>query len=266
MYNNTLVSFMFIKTFKSALGRITSIGLSCRISYRLMTGWQKSKYVGVVILSNSFSDDIVNMTQRCIDSIVSLNTCKIEVLVVESGPLHDYANASVLQISEPFAYNKFLCEGIKSYTRKGEVDYLLVLNNDVLCFDKAIDVLVCAGVPSSSPVNPIGVEQSSIPRPTLGYSVRYHLLGWALMIDAAMFSKHNPDQLFPEDIRFYWQDNYYSDFIKAHDIAHYVIPKSKIVHFESSSVDISSHLQDNGDYLLYQSRISKLTSGVTKKR
>jgi GT2 family glycosyltransferase len=85
------------------------------------------------------------------------------------------------------------------------------------------------------------------------------------MIDAAMFLRHNPDQLFPEDIRFYWQDNFYSEYIKAYGIPHYVIPRSKFVHFESSSSDISTHMQENGDYFLYQSRITKLNSGLGKK-
>jgi hypothetical protein len=191
--------------------------------------------VGVVILSNSASASIIEMTQRCIDSVMLQNYSQCEILVVESGAVHQYGNATVIKPSTSFNYNRYLQLGIEWFREHAQVESYLFLNNDILCFDHAIDHLMASGEQSSCPVDPLNYSQSGIVSSTFGYSVRYHLVGWAICASAKLVNQIGSKVLFPDELEFFYQDDYYVEVLKQNKIRHAVVPMSKILHFESKS-------------------------------
>lgn len=227
---------------------------------RWTSRWNRKKVVGVVILAKSDSKIVIRITQMCINSLIKLNTTPLKVLVIESGDPYVYQNAEVITPNIPFAYNEFMCIGVEYLRNSYNPDFFLLMNNDVTGLPGAIDHMVCSGIASASPIDPTGEEQSSICRPTKGYSVRYHVVGWALFIRADLISRFGSDGLFPQDIRFYWQDYHFADFLKHHGVDHYVLPKARMIHLESASTtsDVSERMENNGDYQIYLSKVNAL--------
>lgn len=247
-------------TKNSILWRIDSMRVSLMIRSRALVRWHKRKTVGVVILAKSDSKQSIRMTQMCINTVIKLNSSNCRVVVVESGSYNEYANAKVLVPDFDFAYNLFLCAGIRFLDQWCCPDYYLILNNDVAVLPSSIDELVNADVLSASPIDPTGSEQSGIRRPTRGYSVRYHVLGWALFLKAELVEKFGSEVLFPNDIKFYWQDHYYAEVIKHHGVKHFVIPSSQMLHLESATTTKEVHIQmeNNGDYEAYVLNMNRL--------
>lgn len=242
------------------LNRLASFVVSLVTTIRMFTGWSENKLVGVVILAKTDSKISERVTQMCITSICVLNRTRCAVVVIESGQFTKYKNAEVITPDVPFGYNEFMCIGIEHLRSQYNPDYYLLINNDVVVLSRSIDTLVCSGVASASPVDPTKEEQFGIPRPTLGYSIRYHVLGWALFVRADLISHFGCEQLFPRDIRFYWQDNHYSDFIRHYCIKHYVIPRAQMIHLESATTtsDVTDVMLNNGDYETYMQKINLL--------
>lgn len=240
--------------------RIDSIFITIRTTLRILFRWNLKKVVGVVILAKSDSKVAIRLTQMCVNSLIALNSTTVRVVVVESGSRNDYRNAEVIIPNIPFAYNEFMCIGIEHLRDKFSPDFFLLMNNDVIVLPRSVDYMVCSGIASVSPIDPTGTEQSSIRRPTKGYSIRYHVLGWALFLRSDLITRFGSAGLFPHDIRFYWQDNYFADFLEYHGIDHYVMPNAKMIHLESASTtpDISEQMENNGDYRVYLDKIESL--------
>jgi hypothetical protein len=240
--------------------RFKSVYVTVVTTFRIAIGWNRKKLVGVIILAKSDSVLVIRMTQMCINSLIALNTTALKVIVIESGNNTAYRNAEVITPNIPFAYNEFMCIGIDSLRSRYNPDFFLLMNNDVVVLPGAVDQMVSSGAASVCPIDPTGEEQSSICRPTTGYSVRYHVVGWALFIRADLITRFGSDGLFPHDIRFYWQDYYFADFLKHHGVDHYVLPKSKMIHLESASTtqDVSEQMENNGDYQVYLSKVKAL--------
>jgi hypothetical protein len=201
--------------------------------------------VGLIILSNSKTDEIASMTQRAIDSVLLQNRSFIQIVVVESGPDINYNHAKVVNPKITFNYNQFLKIGIRHLQSTCASDYYIVLNNDVLAYPMAIDNLVIHGLDSCSPVNPINPEQFGIVKPTFGYEIRYHVVGWAICMRSRLFAKRSLDELFPTEFSFYHQDNYYAHVIKEAGVVHAAVPLSKVVHFEGTSHALKPDVLNN---------------------
>jgi glycosyltransferase involved in cell wall biosynthesis len=207
--------------------------------------------VGLIILSNSKTAEIASMTQRAIDSVLLQNRSFIQIVVVESGPDTNYNHADVVNPKVTFNYNQFLKIGIKYLQSTCAFDYYMVMNNDVLAYPMAIDNLVKYGLDSCSPVDPINPEQFGIVKPTFGYDIRYHVVGWAICMRSRLFAKRSLDELFPNEFSFYFQDNYYAHVIKAAGVVHAAVPHSKMVHFEGISHTLKPELLNDDSVTVF---------------
>jgi hypothetical protein len=229
--------------------------LSCTVNF-IVHRLRRQK-VGVVILARSESVDIIRMTQRCIDSLVLQNQCEMHVVVVESGPKCEYQYADVVRPSEDFNYNLYVRFGIEHIKSCGERQYYVILNNDLIAYPGAIDKLVRTGLLSSSPVNPIHRDQTGINKITFGYSIRYHLVGWAICMRSELLCHVSLEELFPSDFPFHHQDNYYAHVLRRNAIVHAAVPSSKIVHFEGTSHLLRPDLLNNNSEAVYRDKIAE---------
>lgn len=222
-------------------------------NYRFLITTIRRPTVGVIILANSATDSYIEMTQRCIDSIHKQNNSQCEIVVVESGPVHRFENACVIKPDEPFNYNLYLQIGIRHFHETSQVEYFVFLNNDLICFPNAIDHLISSGELSSSPVDPLNCAQKGITSPTFGYSIRYHVVGWAICTKATLVNRIGPANLFPVSLEFFYQDDFYAQVIKGQAVRHAVIPHAKIVHLESRSHSLRPDFSLEKSRVVYES-------------
>ena len=229
---------------------------SCLVNFVLHK--LRRQKVGIVILSRSQSIDIIRMTQRCIDSLLLQNRSKLHIVVVESGPRCEYQNADVLVPEEDFNYNLYVKMGLNHIMATDSSHYYVILNNDIIAFPGAIDRLIQTGLLSSSPVNPLHCDQTGVTKITFGYSIRYHLVGWAICMRTELFRRITLDDLFPTDFAFHHQDNYYAHMLNTHGVVHAAVPAAKIVHFEGASHALRPDLLSIDSAKVFQEKVDSI--------
>ncbi len=226
--------------------------------------------VAAIILCASVDKDRIEMTQAAIDSIVSIKH-KVDVYVVDSHKHHQYKGAKVFFNGLAFNYNRNLRDGLlmaKQSRPFGYYDRFMVLNNDVVLEPNCIDFLVDSGLDSCSPKDPTLNLHKDYKGIVFGYRTSYQVCGWALMFSAALLRKCDSMTLFPDELPFWYQDNFYAHVIKAHGFTHGLVCDAHCVHLESKSHNLIHDLPSFTDNLkpVYDGLIRQFDLQFSKAR
>ena len=151
-----------------------------------------------------------------------------KAIPVSFGGAIEYKGAEVIQVDE-FNYGR---ECNRAWKDMGSAEWLLILNNDVICHKGAIEAMIETGYKSVSPVSPAYNTQSDITEPEEGYLIGRNVAGWAIMTHKDVLDAIGG---YDEDFPFFHVDCAYAMQLKNKGIAHCVTPKSKITHLFSKT-------------------------------
>ena len=206
--------------------------------------------IGVIILSYAKTEKEYNMTINTIETLLkSKGDFKFNIVVVETNSdlinesfvgesLYNNIQVNIVFPLENFNYNKFLLKGYKMLTGlEDPLSHLLILNNDVLIDENAINLLV-------EGLNQYDSVSAKCPKYELhknynknieGYKTSYEVCGWNIMFKASLLDIVSFEKLFPIELEFWFQDNYYAHQLKKHNLKHCLINNALIEHLESQS-------------------------------
>jgi hypothetical protein len=200
--------------------------------------------IAAIILSASTDHDKIAMTQSAINSVQS-EVHQVDVYVVDSHRLIKYKNAKTILVDREFNYNYNLKEGYFQAIHNRPFGYysrFIVLNNDVILSPDCIDKLVQTGIDSCSPKDPTLNLHDSYKGIVFGYRTSYQVCGWALMFSLDLVRKCTIGALFPNELPFWYQDNFYAHVIKKHGYNHGLVCDAHCVHLESKSHNLITDL------------------------
>ncbi|WP_420573593.1 glycosyltransferase family 2 protein [Kordia sp.] len=198
-----------------------------------------------IILSNTKSQSIFDMTLQCIESMITAEkenpAIKFEVLLIESNKQIHNSNynfpehVKMIIPTEDFNFHKFLNIGIKEATG----DFVGLFNNDLI-FQKNwfTEILnVKKKYPKVQSFCPVDYDSKFTPKSffgeetyLFGYKVRRHIVGWCIIAEKSMFEKTG---LLDERFSFFYADDEYSLMLQKYGKKHVVVAKSEVSHLES---------------------------------
>lgn len=200
--------------------------------------------IGIIILAASVDQDKIEMTQNAIDSIRSKHH-QVSTVVVDSHCTHPYSKARTIHQDGKFNYNRNLKAGIRFLLADPyQYDYVMVLNNDVVLGETCIDKLIDTGLDSCSPKDPMLKLHEPYKGISFGYRTSYQVCGWALMFSRYLMYQCGIDTLFPDELPFWFQDNFYAHVIKANKFDHALIADAHCIHLESKSHELLTNRHD----------------------
>ncbi|EDP94266.1 glycosyltransferase [Kordia algicida OT-1] len=198
-----------------------------------------------IILSNTKSQSIFDMTLHCMESMIDAekdnSTIKFEVLLIESNKqIHDSTYkfpdyVKVIIPSEDFNFHAFLNVGIKAASG----DFVGLFNNDLI-FQKNwfSEILkVKEKHPNVQSFCPVDYDSKFTPQSffngkpyVFGYKVRRHIVGWCIIAERKLFNKTG---LLDERFSFFYADDDYSLMLQKHGKKHVIVANSEVSHLES---------------------------------
>lgn len=206
--------------------------------------------IGVIILSYAKTEKEYNMTVNTIETLLkSKGDFNFHIVVVETNDnlinesfirdmLYNNDRVNIIFPLENFNYNKFLLKGYNMLTQLEEpLSHLLILNNDVLIDENAIDLLI-KGLNQYDSVSakcPKYELHKSYTKDIVGYKTSYEICGWNIMFKTSLLDVVSFQDLFPIELEFWFQDNYYAHQLKKHNLKHCLINNALIEHLESQS-------------------------------
>lgn len=140
----------------------------------------------------------------------------------------EYNGAECIQVDE-FNYAK---ECNRAWHDIGEAEWLLILNNDIICHKGAIEAMIATGYSSVSPISPGYDAQEGIKEPEEGYLIGRNVAGWAILTHKKVMEEIGG---YDEDFPFYHVDCQYAMQLFEKNIAHCVTPEAKITHLSSKT-------------------------------
>ncbi|KAB8151854.1 glycosyltransferase [Kordia sp. TARA_039_SRF] len=198
-----------------------------------------------IILSNTKSQSIFDMTLQCIESMITSENensdINFEVLLIESNKqIHeseyqfpDYVK--VIIPMEEFNFHKFLNIGIKAASG----DFVGLFNNDLI-FQKnwLTEILkVKKQYPKVQSFCPVDYDSKFTPKTffngesyQFGYKVRRHIVGWCIIAEKSLFDKTG---LLDERFSFFYADDDYSLMLQKYGQQHVLVANSEVSHLES---------------------------------
>ncbi len=222
--------------------------IKCQGEKEEKTGWP---IVNVIILSYAKTPKEWDMTARCITSLVqSSPTIGLCISVVETNSdakkYPEWSDGKRVSINtffpcESFNYNKFLQIG--RGTRRTDAKYCLILNNDVTAFNQNFLETMIDGLERQSvdSVSPIGLREQSYRKQNLnieaylGFDVNREVNGWCMLFSEDILKTVTFEKLFPADLKFYYQDNWYAQMLKNHGFKHAVLTAPRALHLQRQS-------------------------------
>jgi hypothetical protein len=193
--------------------------------------------VKVIMLTGSFTQQLCEMTQNAIDLLHQhKGKHELEVVLVESNlSTFKYKDCTVVHnIREKFNYNQSILLGLKV---AGHAYAYIIANNDIEPQDGYLDELIESSYESCSSLDPTLMLHDNAPEVWEGYRTSYQVCGWFLFFKRSVIEKIQPIKLFPMELGFWYQDNWYADQIQKHGIKHALIRDSKVIHLESKTHD-----------------------------
>ncbi|MDQ6481815.1 glycosyltransferase [Dyadobacter sp. LHD-138] len=199
--------------------------------------------IDIVILSYARSEELKNITENCIDSLIKSENpsrIKFNIIVVESNKSmrpYQYENAKTVYPWQSFGYHKYMNIGIKMTKSK----YVCICNNDLLFHPNWATEILSAfkndkALYSVSPACTIHHPQQGIEINSgihYGYEVRKELIGWCIFFRRDMLKitgKLDPG------FKFWYADNDYSNTLQKHNLKHALITSSHVDHLESRTL------------------------------
>lgn len=207
--------------------------------------------IHVVILSHTDPyrfDDLVQIFRALHNEHLPMAITLVEsnpdaVRITNIGEALTRYRVSFVQMAKPFGFNEFLCEGIS----RSQARYLVCLNNDVNVRPGAIVELLkgCEQFDVVSAYNPLSPVQPALVSGIApadyfpGYRTSYQFSGWAWAARAdRLFKDKKPEWYFPHDLKFWFQDNFFMDVLKAENKTQALCRRAEILHFENQSFDL----------------------------
>ena len=186
----------------------------------------------VIIITDSKTPALLNMTQRAIDSCLdSQASIKFTITIVESCQdriITDYKHAHrFLKPNVPFNYNKFCNFGLNF----AEEDWVAVCNNDLIFHPGWLGAIMQFAqrmpddVQSFTPWNRTPWPHGPVDH-LLGYGVGGILGGWCIVAKKTVFQKVR----FDERVNFWCSDNLYARDLERAGIRHALVRDSHVTH------------------------------------
>jgi len=185
--------------------------------------------IDVIILANCQTDQLYEMTLEAIESFGDVNIIWIE------GNRKIKDNRITAYQHKPFNFNQCIRQAMEYL--KPENDAVFMVNNDVLAYPDCLNILHqrLSKWDSVSPMCPL--RHKGFTGEKEGYLRAHELAGWAIMFHKRIFEKCTPKQMFPLELKFWRQDQYYADVIKIHGFTHALIGDAKLIHYENMTHD-----------------------------
>jgi len=186
--------------------------------------------VDVVMLSNSDTQLLQEMTQTAINSCISgANSLPVNVIVLEQQEGVEYTNALTIHAPEEFNYNVFMNRGAKY----GQAPWILAANNDLIFTDGWLHHLLAANHPIVSPKCPSDLRQTDVVENTMGDVCGRHFGGWCFMISRELWKEIGG---FDTDVSFWFSDNCVIEQVKSVGVLPMLVPKSIVHHLRSMTL------------------------------
>lgn len=192
--------------------------------------------IDCVILSYARDKQLYRMTQRAVNSLIADFDSKI--YVVETNPnIQPYAGAETIFPRKEFNYNQFLKIGISA----GSNPFVFVLNNDIICLKGCQRTLMnwLDTYDSVSPMNPMLAQHKEFKQvANEGFSIWSpgHLAGWAIMMKRELINEVGIDTLFPDQFKFWYQDNVFAEVMIQRGKKHALITSAKLEHLQGKTL------------------------------
>lgn len=186
----------------------------------------------LIIVSQSSTDRLIQMTQNCIDSAGELNV----ILIETSGSLHEYRGVKKYLLYEgEFNYNRALNMGLEHAT--GDVHILA--NNDLIFYDgwqRIGDDMINNGFDSAS----AWFKGSRFKQGDYiyeGYNIAEQLTGWCIFITHDALRKIGK---LSEAVEFWYSDNLYALQLKEYGLRHGMFCNVRVDHIGNQTLNTMS--------------------------
>lgn len=198
--------------------------------------------IDVIILTNTKDKSFLDMTNQCIDTLVSSSSHTFNIFVFESnknakteGLIYKQEQVKTIVPDEPFNFNRFYNIGLGMCKN----EYVLLLNNDLIFEKNSVDNMLRAfeidsELYSVSPWEP-NCHKGKHKKPEAiiyGYKIKWHVCGWAIMAKRSLYDIIG---MYDENFKFWYQDNDYAENLKLHKIKHALVRDAVVVHLEEQS-------------------------------
>ena len=219
--------------------------------------------IDCIMLSNTYSEEIQTMTQEAIQSI--RDSHDVNMFVVESNfnrqgeSWYSHYDGEEIHPFEPFGYNKYLQLGL----RYSKAPYILIVNNDIRMDRNCLPRLLKAleKWDSVSPKDPTLNLHDNHRGEIEGYRTSYYVCGWALMFKREVLEKITAEHLFPDALKFWYQDNFYAWQLERHGFHHAMISDAYCIHLGSKSHELIDETYTNGQKEIYERLVWQYAQG-----
>lgn len=200
--------------------------------------------IDVIMLSNCADLSLYQMTCEAIETIKQQNYNCNFINIETNNKLHEQSwfdgTFTPVYPKEPFNYNRYL-QIAESFL--SDASYKLIINNDILMLPGCLSQLIKSGYDSSSPRCPNHKPHKAFKANSVGYRAAYQVAGWCIL-----FKKEVADigfkKLFPKQLKFWRQDQYYADIIKEHGFIHGLVYNALCLHLQSQSHHLLNDKQE----------------------
>lgn len=195
--------------------------------------------VDVVIMSKASTQQLRAMAQHTIDTcLAGAGGHAVNVVVLEQVEGVRYRGATTIHKPEPFEYNKFANDGI----RTGRAPWVVVANSDLEFGDGWLDALLEVGHPLMSPASDTEPRQAKLASPETGFENGKHFSGWCFMMSRDLWKRIGG---LDEDFVFWCADDATIEQAKAAGVKPMVVPASRVKHLISQTVGGRGHRADD---------------------
>jgi|WetSurMetagenome_2_1015567.scaffolds.fasta_scaffold32708_4 hypothetical protein len=185
----------------------------------------------LIIVSQS-AGELINITQRCIDS-ARADTDDINVILIETGQPYIYKGVDkFINYNGQFCYNRALNMGLKYAIN----DVHILANNDLIFqhgWSKIGELMKINGYHSASCISGHQVQFQRGDLVYESYDVGYVLTGWCLFVDRYCIEQIGK---LDESVSFWYSDNLYACQIKAVGIKHGLFTNCQVDHMASQTL------------------------------
>jgi GT2 family glycosyltransferase len=191
----------------------------------------------VIILSNAKSEEIRNMTQEAVNTLLASEKPGIFNPIVVEQTEAIYTGAQTIHLPGEFNYNRFANLGVL----KGRAPWICIANNDLLFQRGWFHEMMRPKADVMSPKNPGDKRQEDIRIPQKGFVNGRHFSGWCFVMKRSVWEKIGG---LDEDFPFWCADNATVEQLRAAGIAPMLVPASQVRHLASmtlKTVDRTTH-------------------------
>lgn len=200
--------------------------------------------VDIIILSNGKSPDLVELTQRTIESCHNSEpVIKFNIIVLEQQQSVVYDKCITGHYDEEFNYNALMNKGLSITSNK----YVALCNNDLI-FSKywasnIIEQMDAHKLLSASPLcpNTQGRTFKGNSLVEFGYNNSQHLSGWCIVLNRSILDIIGELR---SNFPFWFADNEYAEQLKEFGVRHALVRNSVVTHIRSTTLNTIAKQDD----------------------